>query len=211
METLALVSYSCTTASRFTLDRECCDVFVINTDEKRRYMSKMSSYNNGSKWENVLWFLENMDFWDDYGYMWFPDENIEIGETDPKAFLDIVRQKDLLISQPSVSQSCKQSSHPPLLNDNKNIFRRSSIVGIEAPCINTVLVKKTLLPFLQENREHLKSGWGVDLWWSHAMKNDLYVVDAVTIKTHAQSKELMKVGLEEKKHIVNKYKLKVTI
>lgn len=211
METLALVSYNRTTASNFPLNLDCCDVFVINTDEKRRYMSEMSSYNNGSKWENVLWFLENMDFWDEYEYMWFPEESIEMGETDAKAFLDIVRQKELLISQPSVSPSCRQFSHPPLLNDKKNVFRRSSIVGIEAPCINTGFVKNILLPFLQENREHLKSGWGVDLWWSHAMKNDLYVVDAVIMKTQAQSKELMKIGLEEKKHIVNKYKLKVTI
>lgn len=207
MENIAILSYSRTPSSKFPLKMDCCDVFVINTNDKNKYLSNMSSYNDGSKWENILWFLENMAFWDEYDYMWFPDENIEITEDNIKKYLELVNKKNMLISQPSVDWACKKLAHKVLLNEKKNIFRRSTFVGINAPCFEVNFVKNTLLPFLQENREHLKSGWGVDIWWSNVMKNDLYIVDEVTMKITSSPSEEMKVGMNEKKYFVEKYKL----
>ena len=211
MDTIAVVSYTKSPASKFPLRLSCCDVFIINQDDKNRYLSNMSSYNNGSKWENILWFLEEMTLWDDYAYMWFPDETIVLDEDTAKNYLDLVTKKNLLISQPSVDISCRKLTHKVLLTDKKQLFRRSGFVGIDAPCFHMEFVKNSLLPFLQENRDILKSGWGLDMWWSQLNSNDVHIVDTVSIKIQPPNADMGKIGIQEKDHIVRKYNLKSKI
>lgn len=211
MEAIAVISYTKSSASRFPLKSKYCDVFVINQEEKNRYVSNMSSYNNGSKWENVLWFLEEMTLWDEYSYMWFPDETIVLDECDVEKYLDLVMTKNMLISQPSVDVSCRKLTHKVLLTDKKQLFHRSEFVGIDAPCFHITFVKNKLLPFLQDNRDHLKSGWGVDMWWSQLNPNDLYVVDIVSMKLQPHDTEISKIGIREKEFFVNRCNLKSNI
>ena len=171
----------------------------------------MSSYHNGSKWENVLWFLEEMTLWDEYSYMWFPDETIGLEESTVEKYLDLVVKKNMLISQPSVELSCRTLTHKVLLTDKKQLFRRSGFVGIDAPCFHIEFVKNRLLPILQENRDHLKSGWGLDMWWSQQNANDVYIVDLVSMKLQPQNTEISKIGTVEKDRFVKRYNLKNTI
>lgn len=207
MDTIAVVSYTKSQTSKFPVTLKCCDVFIINQDDKNRYLSNMSSYNDGSKWENILWFLEEMTLWDDYAYMWFPDETIAMDEDTAKNYLDLVVKKNFLISQPSVDISCRKLTHKVLLTDKKQLFRRSGFVGIDAPCFHTGFVKSSLLPFLQENRDSLKSGWGLDMWWSQLNCNDLYIVDTVSMNLQPPKADIGKIGIQEKEGIVKKYNL----
>lgn len=211
MDTIAVVSYTKSHTSKFPVTLKCCDVFIINQDDTNRYLSNMSSYNGGSKWENILWFLEEMTLWDDYAYMWFPDETIAMDEGTAKKYLDLVTTKSFLISQPSVDLRCRNLTHKVLLTDKKQFFRRSGFVGIDAPCFHMEFVKNSLLPFLKENRDSLKSGWGLDMWWSQLNSNDVYIVDTVSMHIHPQKTEIAQIGIQEKDSIVKKYNLKSKI
>lgn len=214
MNTIAVFSYSKTSKSTFPVTSKFCDVFVINQDEKNMYLSNMSSFNKGSKWENILWFLEEMNLWDDYTYMWFPDETITMDEKSIETYLDIVTNKNLLISQPSVDTSCRKMTHSVLLTDKKQVFRKSTFVGIDSPCFHVDFVKTHLIPVLQENRDKLKTGWGLDMWWSQMNSKDLYIVDAVSMKLNPSTSsniaqiEMAQIGMEEKDHFARKYDLK---
>ena len=152
-----------------------------------------------------------MTLWDDYMYMWFPDESIAMDEGTAKKYLDLVTTKSFFISQPSVDLSCRNLTHKVLLTDKKQLFRRSGFVGIDAPCFHTEFVKSSLLPFLQENRYSLKSGWGLDMWWSQLNRNDLYIVDTVSMHLQPPKREIGQIGIQEKDRIVKKYNLKSKI
>lgn len=129
----------------------------------------------GLKWSNILWYLENHDEWKQYKYIWMPDDDLQVSETDISRFFRIVNEKKLPISQPS--QYDQYVSHKCLINRGSTI-RRTGFVESQMPCFSVDFVKNKLLPFMQKNRD-LLGGWGIDIWWSR--QSPAFVVDAIKV------------------------------
>ena len=119
----------------------------------------------------------------------------------------------MTISQPSIYKSKlnKNYVHKILLNKSQSIYRKSHFVESKLVCFKRSYIESTLYPFLIENNEYLKSGWGIDIWWSYFNKNDLYIVDKIKIEEKIRSKLDNNKGFIEMKNYISKYKLKLKI
>lgn len=184
------------------------DTFCINNDPDHIFMSANSSFRIGNKWENILWYLTTFENWNNYDYIWFPDSTMSMLESEIEVFFEHVSNHNLLISQPSIFG--KNIPHKQLeYNSKSQDVRKTNIVDSRMPCMKTSFVKYELLPFLNSNRDFLKSGWGIDLWWSHTQKHYIYVVNKIKVEYLSHKNEFdNKIGFNEMKYFKKKYILK---
>ena len=200
-----LIVYNHNKNSKFPMTTKF-DTFCINNDPEHMFMSSNSSFRIGNKWENILWFLTNFENWKMYDYLWFPDSNIITSESEIEHFFECVCKYNLLISQPSIVG--KNIAHKHLEHNTKSQdIRKSNIVDNHMPCMKTSFVKEKLVHFLNSNVDFLKTGWGIDLWWSQHNKNNIHVVNVVKIE-YLEDQITNKIGFEEMKHYKKKYLLK---
>lgn len=169
------------------------------------------SFPRKSKWENVLSILKEVSL-EDYTNIWVPDTNLELSNSNIKSFLSIVYDEDLTICQPSIVRDIRDKSfiHQCLLHDpnNTNDIRQTDLIECKMPCFKTEFVVDHLIKFLEDNVKMLKSGWGMDLWWSTVFKDKLYIVDSVKVKNN---KNIVNntIGMREMKYFVNKYDIQL--
>ena len=180
------------------------DIFTI---ENNKFTTNVKT-----KWENILWFLSNYTIWKKYEYLWFPNDDINITEGEIITYLRIVDENKMKISQPSVYKSPKNKNHvhKVLLHNPKQTFRKTHFVENKLVCFERTFVEKELLPFLKENEGYLKTGWGLDIWWSNNNKNKMYIVDQIKIEMNKEDNAKTE-GFAEMKHYVSKYKLRLKI
>lgn len=183
------------------------DIFTI---ENNKY-----STNTKSKWQNILWFLSNYGIWKKYEYLWFPDDNINISKEEIMTYLNIVKENEMKISQPSIYKSVNNKSyvHKVLLNNSKHSFRKSHFIENKLVCFKRTYVEDELLPFLKQNKDYLQSGWGLDIWWSNNNTNSMYIVDKIKVESIEEEKNTQKnnIGFAEMKYYISKYKLRLKI
>ena len=203
---LIVINYDKTNTT-FPVKDMKADIFTI---ENNKFSNTVKS-----KWENILWFLNNYNIWKKYEYLWFPDNNIEITEEEIMTYLNIVDENEIKISQPSIykSPTNKKYVHKVLLHNSQQSkqLRKTHFVENKLVCFKRTFVENELLPFLKENENHLLTGWGLDIWWSFNNQNDMYIVDKIKIEAHEEDHTKNNKGFIEMKYFIKKYKLRLKI
>ena len=195
---LILLNYT-TGSALFPIENVDQDIFLIE------------SKTNQSKWKNVCWFLENHDMWKQYEYIWIPDSNVRVTQEEITRFVNTVYDNSVTIGQPSLINKKKCYVHKVLLHKLRSKVRRTCFVENKLVCFKRSFVEEHLLDFLKANKEHLETGWGIDLWWSFIHADEgLYVVDAVRVE-NVKNNVCDKLGVAEMKHFVSKYAIKLRI
>jgi len=184
---------------------------VEASSEEYEFQLLNKSFPKKSKWENVLSVLRETSF-EDFTNIWIPDTNLELTNPNIESFLSVVYEKDLHICQPSIFEDTRNKSfiHQCLLHDpnNTHSFRQTELIECKMPCFKTDFVVNHLIKFLEENVKMLKSGWGMDIWWSSTFKDKLYVVDSVKIKNNKNVVNNT-IGMREMKYFLNKYDIQL--
>lgn len=130
----------------------------------------------GSKWEGLAAFLCVHDgIWENYDYLWFPDDDLCMCRDDLERFLSICRKEQFVVAQPALLPS-SYYSWPITLQRRWCSWRRTNFVEVMAPCFRGEDFA-LFQPTFSENT----SGWGLEyLWWWLAKKqgkNRFAVVD----------------------------------
>lgn len=134
----------------------------------------------GPKWKNIHKILKNNDFWRKYKYIWFPDDDLEIGVENVNKMFKIVNERKIKLSQPSLLD--ENVSHKALLHrdDIDEDIYKTEFIEIQMPCIRVEEVKTVVYKTLEENEDNI-SGWGFDHYWSK-MIEDKYIVNSVVVR-----------------------------
>lgn len=157
------------------------------------------------KWESVLKFLStNVDL-TCYSHVWFPDMTDDVTDENTAALFDAIAQSSskVTVAQPSVIACDKNGyTHKELMQQpiqNRVAIRSSSLVEHKYPCFSADFVSSVLRKFLQENARHIKSGWGLDLWWSSHpdARSAVYVVDSIAIQDTYNPSTARTIGRKE--------------
>ena len=142
------------------------------------------------KWESVLKFLSTDVDLTCYSHVWFPDMTDDVTDENTAALFDAIAQSPskVTVAQPSVLACDKNGyTHTELMQQpiqNGTAVRSSALVEHKYPCFSADFVSSVLRKFLQENAKHIKSGWGLDLWWSSHpnVRDAIYVVDSIAMQ-----------------------------
>jgi hypothetical protein len=147
----------------------------------------------------------NCAIWKKYEYVWIPDSHIVIDQNQVNRFFKTIGDHSVTIGQPSLTNK-KHTPYPMLCNKQKRELRKISFVESMMPCFKKEFIENYLISFLSENIDFLKSGCGIDLWWSTIHSNELFVIDTIRIRHELPivSKDSCVI---ERDHFINKYKL----
>lgn len=191
---------------RFETSHESYGTVLVNTDCENMLIARNATYCEGSQWQATLAFLlYNREMWSQYDYLWFIGPHVNLSSTQIATFFHTVTKHQSIIAQPCDPNSWQRDLH---FKQNKSELRTVSFVESNAPCFTRAFVQAQLLPFLQDNRDHLWSGWGIDLWWSSRDHQRTMVVNTVTLdKERSRVTTNETIAHAEKTHFCNKYNL----
>ncbi|MDA9101221.1 hypothetical protein N9K06_00950 [Omnitrophica bacterium] len=117
----------------------------------------------------------NMEKIENYDAIWLPDDDLSICTEEINRLFEIFYEFNLDLAQPSIVGG----NHNFLILKKRLFSRVRYTTFIEVQC--PIFKKKVLLemlPFFKENR----SGWGVDLIWSHRLRNQaVAIIDEVSV------------------------------
>ena len=137
----------------------------------------------GTKWPEIFaLFNGGMIDWEDYDFIWFPDDDLAFHGLTANRLFDICREKMLDLAQPSLSKA-SYFSHLITLHNSSFSLRKTNFVEVMAPCFSRQLLRYCLDTFTESI-----SGWGLDLVWPHRalqMGGHCAVIDEIQI-THTR-------------------------
>lgn len=149
------------------------DVAVLNDDPRRCILSSTAMIlPEMSKWEAVSKYLQYQGNYivESYDYVWIPDKNIKVSEEIVQSFFaSIERTKgNFVVFTPKVFTHFSRGANiekslTPCCSDTGTHVH---IVPSYAPCFKARFLVSTVAPFLNTNIAFLKSGAGIDKWWS---------------------------------------------
>ena len=149
------------------------DPDIYRAEDIRRIDSK------GPKWPPLQALIEgNPQFLDDYDYVWFPDDDLEMAKADMNRFFDICKQNSLELAQPSLTAR-SPVTHPLVLNNSWSKVRFTNFVEVMAPCFSAPCLRRLVGTFGET-----RSGWGIDWLWPRLVPNPgsgIAIVDDVVI------------------------------
>jgi len=120
--------------------------------------------------------------WEDYQYVWLPDDDLLTHGQDINRFFEIVSRHSLDLAQPSLTWE-SHVSHLVTVNNPEFQLRFTNFVEIMAPCLSARMLRRCL-PSFKLNR----SGWGLDyIWprWVEQISGRTAVIDEVSV-THTR-------------------------
>ncbi|MCI5763088.1 MAG: DUF707 domain-containing protein [Actinobacillus porcinus] len=114
----------------------------------------------GSKWQGLYdFFLNHQAIWQDYDYIWLPDDDLSTSAENLNEFFTCVDRYRFDLAQPALTTE-SYCSHIFLLQIPCFIYRENNFVEIMAPCFS----KRAFLQCWQSFAEN-KSGWGLEFLW----------------------------------------------
>lgn len=114
----------------------------------------------GSKWQGLYdFFLNHQAIWQDYDYIWLPDDDLSTSAENLNEFFTCVDRYRFDLAQPALTPD-SYYSHIFLLQNPGFIYRENNFVEIMAPCFS----KRAFLQCWQSFAEN-KSGWGLEFLW----------------------------------------------
>ena len=180
---------------------------AFTLEEADMYSVRVLNSNRLSKWNSLLHYLITNDEWKNYRYVWMPDTTGTLTCAMVCSFFEEMHKTGGRIGQPSVEQCPNGYTHKNLIRESDQGARKAAFIESKYPCFERTFIQDQLLPFLRTNEKHLKSGWGIDLWWSKvATMSEMYVVDAIVVPDTCNA-SLMRVGHKEKRYFESKYSL----
>lgn len=152
------------------------DLAVLNENPRRCILTGASMIlPEMSKWEAVNEYLKHQgeSIMKSYDYVWIPDKNLKVSHDSLVAFFDSIEKNDnYTLFSPKVytkfspEDDVKALMTPCFSHTGSYAF----VIQSYAPCFKADFLVKTVAPFLNENAEFLKSGTGIDRWWSRKNK-----------------------------------------
>lgn len=109
------------------------DLFVIyfgnNEKIEKDYKNKSDYFlkRKGPKWQLIRYVFTEFDFdWDEYQYIWLPDDDLKISKEDVEEFLIVSQNLKLKLSQPSLRPlDLSIENQLKIINDFKKINKKS--------------------------------------------------------------------------------------
>lgn len=146
--------------------------------ENYKNNSKILIKKKSEKWHLIKFFIENnLEFIDNYDYIWFPDDDLDIKCEDINKLFDTHKKYNLKLSQPSVSGFVSYDIERKV---NNSILRYTNFVEILCP-----LMSKECLNTLMDTFTINESGWGMDYLWVKKLGNPIdkiAIIDEVTVE-----------------------------
>ena len=164
------------------------------------------------KWNSVMRFLAaggvNPAV---HSHVWFPDVTEDVtNDVATGLFAAIATADGVALIQPGVVPCERGFTHEALVaqaaEDGRSI-RSTKLVEHKFPCFSTDFATSCLRGFLSENAKHLRSGWGIDLWWSshESIRDSCYIADKVVVKDTYNPTIAKTVGRKEMQYYARKY------
>lgn len=127
---------------------------------------------NEGKWRNILHYLKTFEALNQYDYFWFPDPDVQMTPAAVRAFLAIVKEEGIQISQPALTtNSC--CSHEHLFHEGTmDPTRAVDFIEVMAPAFHRGALARKAWTF-----GLTASGYGIDMVWGQGT-----VVDAIQMK-----------------------------
>ncbi|WHP07361.1 MULTISPECIES: DUF707 domain-containing protein [Acinetobacter] len=165
----------------------------------------------GSKWQGLYdFFLNYPDLWQEYDYIWLPDDDLSTTAENLNIFFDLCHQYQFILAQPALTKN-SYFTFGLLLQVSNFIYRETNFVEVMAPCFSKEAFKKVWQTF-SEN----KSGWGLDALWPVMLENNgkIGIIDAAPV-FHTRPVGVAGHGLGsnqespylEKNNLLKKYKI----
>jgi hypothetical protein len=145
--------------NRWVSNDRIFDIALIHYDDTEIDYSNVEYYLKikGQKYNIIKKFIEsNLDIFEKYEYIWLPDNDIEISVVDINSLFLISKEKDLYLSQPSMSGYISHNITSKKTND----IRYTRFVEVLAP-----LFKNNILLKLYNTFDENESSWGYDYLW----------------------------------------------
>jgi len=135
----------------------------------------------GEKYHLIKSFLQsNLEFISNYDYIWFPDDDVFINNSDINRLFDIAKEYELHIVQPSMDGYVSHEITKPVSN---SLLRYTNFVEVLAPLFSLEALLKVYETF---NLNY--SSWGYDYLWPHMLgypKDKIAIIDDI-IMTHTK-------------------------
>jgi hypothetical protein len=129
----------------------------------------------GEKWMLIKSFIQsNLDLIQNYKYIWFPDDDIEISPSDVNKLFEISKLHDLYLSQPAMVGYVSHEITKPV---SDNLMRYTNFVEVLAP-----MFKLEVLLKLYDTFDLNYSSWGYDYLWPHLLgypKDKIAIIDDI--------------------------------
>jgi hypothetical protein len=161
------------------------DLFLIyygnNETNLKKYKSQSTYFLNiktKSKYEFLKEIItDNFEKIQQYGYIWLPDDDLDIDIKDIEEMFLIMEKYDLWIAQPSVVNNVNL---PITANKPDSDIRFTNFVEVMAPAF-----KKETMLYLSHTFGATESMWGMEHVWNAllgAPKNKIAVIDKLIMK-----------------------------
>jgi hypothetical protein len=150
----------------------------INDNKFFQNLTPHVFYGKGEKWHLIKSFAqENMDFIQQYQYIWCPDDDVSISTSKINELFLLAQSYDLWLCQPSMIGYISHEITKPIKN---NILRYTNFVEILAPLFNINSFIK-----LKDTFNLIYSGWGYDWLWPYLLgepKDKVAIIDNIIME-----------------------------
>jgi hypothetical protein len=136
-------------------------------------------YVPGGKWKGVYQAFSQMGRFDQYDYVWFPDDDVAATPEAVEAIFRIARAQELAVCQPALTRDSYYSHWITLVQEGFKL-RYTDFVEVMAPCLGRHTILRALPLF-----DRTESGFGLNNLW-HRLDTDnrrrAAIIDEVTVR-----------------------------
>lgn len=137
-------------------------------------------WNKIRKWDMIYrCFQDKLDFFHNYEYIWIPDNDMKITNSDIEIMFKIASESKLDLCQPSIKGD---QSHPQITNHQEGIdIIKNDFIEVMCPLFSKNTLFKCFSTF-----SGAETGWGLDYTWAHFLdKKNIGVIHKV-FATHTR-------------------------
>ncbi len=136
----------------------------------------------GHKWDGLARYLAADRRWQDYDYIWLPDDDLETDGDAIAALFDACRARNAPLAQPALTEDSYWSYIITLAN-RSFAERETSFVEVMAPVFRRDFLAQVLPTF---GLSHRGAGWGLSWLWAAPLRyRDNWIFDRITVR-HAR-------------------------
>lgn len=161
-------------------------MLIYYGDTPDRYRDQCDYYvaRKGSKWELLSSVLgEQPQLLADYDAIWLPDDDIRTDAATIARMFRLFAAEHCALAQPALTRD-SYFSHKVTLQRRWLTLRYTAFAEVMVPLFRSDVLQR-LLPTFTVNR----SGWGIDHWWSHQIREHnwgpIAILDAAAV-THTR-------------------------
>lgn len=159
-------------------------IYFGDTPERYREQCQHYVMRKGSKWELLTAVItEQRELISRYEAIWLPDDDIRADASTIAKMFNIFNVEELALAQPALTAD-SYINHDVTRQRRWFTLRYSAFVEVMVPLFRRDVLM-ALLPTFTVNR----SGWAIDHWWCHQVREnnwgDIAIIDATPV-THTR-------------------------